>query len=208
MRITKFYKKPEDDIAYDKSLRARDKYPLYAIALSKKDAKEFINTRDMTKFIESTDDVSDDELTEAMEAINKNPTLRAAVLERYKLKTYVDKYTDVQQCPKVEFLMTEREHRQIVEDSDECILILSHMWWEQWASDVKGISILKKKYKDALDVLDFSMVKSLVLEDQFVNPNMYDDYGNFDCDRVMDWQYDELMIFMRMFQWSIKIKNT
>lgn len=204
MRIVKFYRKPDKEdkrVIMNPDISNREKFPLYALALTKKDAKRFKEERDIDKFIIVKDNIDDSEKGRYFESINKHPDLRQAVLTPMKLSTIVDKYTEKARKVEVELIMTETEYREIHNgDIEENVEIVSPLWWTCW--DSRGVRALKQKYIDALDVMDFSTIQHFTLNDKFINgQNAMDDMNDWS---FPDWNWDELAVFLYRNGWSFK----
>lgn len=204
MRIVKFYRKPDKEdkrMIMNPNISNKEKFPLYALALTKKDAKRFKEERDMDKFIIVKDNIDESEKERYFESINKHPDLRQAVLTPMKLSTIVDKYTEKARKVEVELMMTETEYREVHNgDIDENVEIVSPLWWTCW--DSRGVRALKQKYIDALDVMDFSTIQRFNLNDKFINgQNAMNDMDDWS---FPDWNWDELAVFLYRNGWSFK----
>ena len=202
MRISKFYKKPSDELSKISDLRITDKYPLYAIALDKKDAKVFRETRDMEKFIEITDHIEPELEEETLESINKVPLFRGAVLDIRDISEIDGKYERNESTKSIPILMTENEYLAVKERYEESVLILSPMWWDGWCVEATATKFLKDKYRNALDTLDFRVIMKYTLEDKFYG--IESDIEYLEDFTFPNWRIDEFSLYVHLFGWSYK----
>ena len=147
MKVYKFFQKPNknDDLqtAFGRELTTREKYPLYAITTNKKDAAEFVETRDMKKFLAKTDKMDKEEYQEYAKVY------RSRLLDHHVLKAYRNKNTDEQTVVYGKILCTENEYDCTTEFTDTGSILQSQM--ESWINP----DIFKKEYKEAFDILKY-----------------------------------------------------
>ena len=146
MKVYKFFQKPtKNDLqsVFGRELTVKEKYPLYAITTSKKDAAEFMETRDMKNFLAKTDKMDTDEFQEYARAY------RSRLLDHHVLKAYRNKNTDNQTVVYGKLLCTENEFDCTTEFTDTGSILQSQM--EYWINP----DIFKKEYSEAFEILKY-----------------------------------------------------
>lgn len=147
MRIYKFFQKPgkNDDLqsVFGRELTVKEKYPLYAITTSKKDAAEFMETRDMSCFLAKSDKIDKEDYQEYAKVY------RSRLLDHHVLKAYRNKNTDEQCIVYGKILCTENEFDCVTEFTDTGSILQTQMG--EWINP----DIFKKEYADAFNILKY-----------------------------------------------------
>lgn len=147
MKLYKFYKNPSDDaLANCQDLGIEDKYPLYAFTANKTDARHFMETRNMKKFIKRVSNVDKDEYKEFA---NSN---RGRLLETFDFMSF-EGYTDdafVTSFGKVSLLTTWEEREMTSAATDDGIQDMS-----EYVKYNFSPFIFKSKFVKALTSLQF-----------------------------------------------------
>ena len=177
MKIWKFIKKPgkDDPFQYD---NIEYKYPVYAIASNKKDAKEFIRTRNQDKFIKIVHDLEEDEYTEYLNAH------RGKLLSNVKLETIKGKNTNNQIPMEVDVLITDSELNFVMEMVDTAgILNIIKNWIP--------IDIFRDDIREALSNLNYDKAAT------------FSGYGNVNADFDMIYEigysFDQFGTFLALY---------
>ena len=206
MKVYKFFQKPGKDEAFlenafGRELSLREKYPLYAITTSKKDAKEFMETRDMKLFLMKESKMDSEEFAEYAKVY------RNRLLDHHYLNAYKNKHTEdeVQIYGKV--LCTETEIDSVIEFTDTASILQTEM--EYWINP----DIFKKEYAEAFRILKYEDA-ALFSCGSFVGDPMgyarpevdiYDLEMKFDQVSAFIIIYQELLSegFLASIQWSL-----
>ena len=178
MKLYKFFKIPEENEKDDIDLER--KYVLYAITNDKKMAERFKKDRNMKKFILK---VHEDITKEEYMDICNDHEARSSVLEYHELMTVFDNKHTKANAVNAKVLMTNWEW-QIVKDVD----VFNEEIWSVMPYPL----IFKKKYVEALDILEYisfyklftiervpyefiEKINDAINEDDYAAPNILND---------------------------------
>ena len=188
MKVYKFFQKPTNgdlETVFGRALTVKEKYPLYAITTSKKDAAEFMETRDMKCFLAKTDKMDSEEYNEYMKVY------RSKMLDHHVLKSYRNKNTDSQSVVYGKLLCTENEYDCTTEFTETGIILQQMEYWI-------NPDIFKKDYKEAFEILKYKDA-ALFSNGSFVGDPM--GYIRPEVDIYdLEMGFDQVSAFIIMYQ--------
>lgn len=198
------YDKSLEKTEYERLLKSgatqKDIYPMYAITSKKKDMKEFVQERDMNKFILITmDDVDDETRTRFLNGH------RSSVLEHYTYTFYPNIKQNNDKSKDIKILSTFAERTAVEDMCESSLMGISDLPFKITNDSVTvNPFIFKDRYLDALRDLEYDDFFKLYLgmEDN----NVVQDHGlgeivpdEEDYLILPDILIDEFRVFIRNF---------
>lgn len=189
MRLYRYYRKDAitEEEATKRNVRSdiRSRYPLAAVTTDKKIAREFEFERNMDlyfRFSDKIDSDDEDEQEEIKKFLNRN---RGAVLECWELNSSKNNHKKNQKLFSVHLHVTLNEKQEVQESSS---FMNDPAFWRR----LPDISVFLKKYKKALNVMEYDNQHKLFNSDDYMA------YSSLDY-TPPNYELDELSVFIKLF---------